>query len=552
MESKNLVTWVFQDHSNQDKPVSLKCEEQNAARGMTDTSQILIDAANPERSLTKKQAQELVLALAGAFDPGSTVCLHIANDILYPVLVLAILASGCRWTGTNPAYTAPELSHHFKASETKYIICGQHLAKVCQEALDANGSDVEVIVFEDILRSELGNMCGRDGALYTHYERKPEAENVQYRKLSELLRIPDSTDLCELTKDVFPKDIAVLMQTSGTTGLPKMAARTHRAMILEQAAIEQFHSTTRYNIRRLFCTPIFHGFSTPEMVFNALRLGHTAYFMSRFDESFAQKIHDFNITETFGAPPMFLRLVSHPNARSLLQSLKAIYFGGAPLAPELKKRMLDLFEGEKPRIVPVYGMTEGGWFTTLPSEERDGTGSLGRPLPDIETKVVPRPNAELGSGQAVGEILVKGPQLMTGYFNNVTATEESFEDGWLKTGDIGYFKDGEVYLVDRAKDLIKVNGWQVSPAEVENALLEYDGVQDAGVVGVGEDVSEHPVACVVVQNTDVTAETLKIHLRARLASYKVSMTEICFVDSIPKNPSGKILRNRLRDALASR
>ncbi|KAI6824882.1 acetyl-CoA synthetase-like protein [Hortaea werneckii] len=529
-KSQNLVTWVFQDRSNQDEA-------------------ILIDAASPERFLTKKQARELVLALAGAFKPGSTVCLHVANDVLYPVLVLAILASGCRWTGTNPAYTAPELSHHFKASETKYIICEQHLAQVCQEALDANGSNAEVIIFEDIVRSEVA--CGCDSAVSTRHERKPEAKTLRYRKLSELLSIPGTTDLCELTKDVSPEDIAVLMQTSGTTGLPKMAARTHRAMNLEQAAIEQFHSTTRYSTRRLFCTPIFHGFSTPEMVFNALRLGHTAYFMGRFDDSFAQKIHDFNITETFGAPPMFLRLVSHPNARSFLASLKAIYFGGAPLAPELKKRMLDLFEGEKPRIVPVYGMTEGGWFTTLESEETDDTGSLGKPLPGFEMKVVPRPNAELGSGQAVGEILVKGPQLMTGYFNNSTATEESFEDGWLKTGDIGYFKDGKVFLVDRAKDLIKVNGWQVSPAEVENALLEYDGVQDAGVVGVGEDVSEHPVACVVVQDSDVTAEMLKVHLRARLASYKVSMTEICFVDCIPKNPSGKILRNRLKAMLGS-
>ncbi|RMY68452.1 hypothetical protein D0863_07116 [Hortaea werneckii] len=216
----------------------LKCEEQHAATSMTDTSQILIDAANPERFLTKKEAQELVLALAGAFKPGSTVCLHVANDILYPVLVLAILASGCRWTGTNPAHTAPELRHHFKASETKYIICEQHLAHVCQEALDANGSSAEVIVFEDILQSELGIMRGRDSAVSTQYERKPEAEDIPYRKLSELLSIPNTTDLCELTKDISAEDIAVLMQTSGTTGLPKMAARTHRAMILEQAAIE--------------------------------------------------------------------------------------------------------------------------------------------------------------------------------------------------------------------------------------------------------------------------------------------------------------------------
>ncbi|KAK5112290.1 hypothetical protein LTR85_011562 [Meristemomyces frigidus] len=544
----NLVDWTFSGKYDREKP-------------------ILIDATNTTRFVSKRKAHELVGSLAGAFAANSTVCLHIPNDVLYPVLVLAILASNCRWTGTNTAYTAPELEHHFRVSETDYIITLPEHLEVVRGAANASGRNIELILFADLLKRPLELKlsipqhgeehvrtadceCNGRGRLEVRKKdsviASPLMTDQKMRSLHDLVRDPAKVDLQGLTKVISLDSTAALMQTSGTTGLPKMAMRTHRAMIIEQQTIEDNDNDKPYEVRRLYCTPIFHGFSAPEMLFNVLRLGQTSYFMRRFDSTFAQKVHDLNITETFGAPPMMLMLVNQPGAGKLLQSLRMISFGGAPLASELRRKTLDLFE-TKPRIVPVYGMTEGGWFTTLKYPEDDSTGSVGRPIPGYEVKVIPQENTELNNGQPVGEIFVRGSQVMTGYLNNPKETAGAFEDGWLKTGDIGYLRDGKVYLVDRAKDLVKVNGWQVAPAELENALLEYPGVLDAAVLGVGQGVDEHPLACVVIGNLTATPEMIKVHLRGRLTGYKVSRCEVRFVQAIPKNPAGKILRRVLRE-----
>lgn len=514
--------------------------------------QVLIDAANTDRYITKRHASNLVLDLAGAFDRDSTICLHLANDVLYPILVLATLASKCRWTGTNPAYTASELSHHFHISECKYVITETKDVDTVQKAVDMSGVDLEIIVFEDLLAIEVHSA----GHFHTMPPSATQLNGLHRHKckrsLRQLLSNHTAFNLETVTRGISLSDTAALMQTSGTTGLPKLAARSHHSMISEQQAIEDNNSSKPYEVRRLYCTPIFHSFAAPEMIFNALRLGQTSYFMRRFDDTFAQKIHDLGITETFGAPPMFAHLIAQPNARMLLQGLKAIYFGGAPLAPELRRQMLNLFEGEsKPRIVPVYGMTEGGWFTTLKHDQVDDTGSLGKPIPGYELKLSPCPKTNIMDAQLVGEILIRGPQLMTGYHSDSQATAAMFEGDWLKTGDVGYFRDGKIYLVDRAKDLIKVNGWQVSPAELEDVLLQHPDVRDAAIVGVGEGVDEHPAACVVAGRADLTEETVRVHLRARLASYKISRTEVRFVKAIPKNAAGKILRNCLRGVVTT-
>jgi len=327
-------------------------------------------------------------------------------------------------------------------------------------------------------------------------------------------------------------------------------------MVLEQQSIEDNNADKDYRVRRLYCAPIFHGFSFPEMAFNALRLGQESFFMKRYDDSFAQKIHDFRITETMGAPPMLRLLVKDTQGRHLLQSLRMISFGGAALGPELRKMTLDMFE-RKPRLVPVYGMTEGGWFTTLKYPETDGTGSVGRPIAGYEVKVGLMDGlTDVKDGEKIGEVLVRGPQLMTCYLGNAQATREAFTaDGWLKTGDIGYVRDGKVYLVDRAKDLIKVNGWQVAPAELEDVAMQSEHVRDVAVFGVGTEDDEHPMACVVAKKDNgghvVTAEMIKAHLRGRLTGYKVNRCEVRFVLAIPKSPAGKILKKVMKEQLAA-
>jgi len=573
-ECPNLVAWTLSGDYDLDKPV-------------------LLDADKPDRYITRRKTHEIVAALTGAFTPDSTVCLHLPNDILYPALTLGILANGCRWTGTNTAYTAAELEHHFRISDTKYVITiGKHY-EVVHRAVNASGTNAEVIRFVDLLdgpllpaRLEKGlSQSNVTNGVQRSKSEKQKRDSIicedcaqpvpdipeipggdlgtldskfgSLRTLRDLLCDPADVDLLSVIKNISPASDAVLMQTSGTTGLPKMAARTHRSLINEQLAIEDNNADKPYEVRRLYCTPVFHAFTLPEMGFNAMRLGQTSYFMKRYDDTFAQKIHDFQITETMGAPPMLRLLVKNPERYHLLQSLRIIFFGGAALGPELRTMTLAMFDRPL-RLVPVYGMTEGGWFTTIKDPEIDDTGSVGRPIAEYEIRMSATTDSatELSDGQKVGEILVRGPQMMERYYNNSVATQDAFTpDGWLKTGDIGYLKDGKVYLVDRAKDLIKVNGWQVAPAELEDVLMRSAHVQDVAVFGVGADgddqaSDEHPMACVVARGKGVTVEMIKKHLAGCLTGYKVKHCEVRFVKSIPKSPAGKILKRVMKEKLA--
>lgn len=374
-----------------------------------------------------------------------------------------------------------------------------------------------------------------------------------FRTLHHLMNTADYLPLQVRLKNVSADSVATLMSTSGTTGLPKMVQRTHRALVLETQANEDENAAKPYKVRRLFCTPIFHAFSFPEMVVNALRLGQPSYYMKRFDDSFAQKVYDFGITETMAAPPMLLRLANQAEKeteRKTLQSLRMVLCAGTLLVAELRTKFLRVFECP-PRIVQVWGMTEGGWFSTFKYPEDDSTGSVGRAIAGYQVRMSIERTVELANGHVVAELLAKGPQLMTSYLGNPEATVEGFtKDSWLKTGDIGYVDDdGKIYLVDRAKDIIKVNGWQVSPAELEVVLFQSSDVLDAVVLGVGHGIDEHPMAFVIRRHEDVTETRIKEHLLSRLSRYKVAKCEVRFVDAIPRTSSGKILRNVLRAQL---
>lgn len=468
--------------------------------------------------------------------------------------MFGILASKCRWTGTNVAYTISELKHHFQTSLTKYVIMLPEHRKVVEAAAAKIDWQIEMIVFTDILK---------DGPLLSAPSASPSipaersssrmndcSTTSSRRTLHDLIGIVDEQIWARQIKTIRSDQVAVLQSTSGTTGLPKMAARTHHALILENEAMEDNNSRKPYEIRRLFCTPIFHGFSFPVMVLAPFRQGIPTYIMRKFDETFAQKVNDFQITEIAAAPPMLKMLQERTGDRHLLQSLRMILCGGAPLASGLRDRTLAMFHCP-PRIVQVWGMTEGGWFSTYKHPEDDTTGSVGRVLPNLEVKVSMHALLERPSGGEAGELLIRGGQVMVGYFGDAQASNDIFAAGWLRTGDVGYVEDGKIYVIERCKDLIKVNAWQVAPAEIEAALLGLPGITDAAAVGIGDGLNERPLLFVVRNHQDeVNEEIILNHLRCRVARYKINGIELEYVSSIPRNPSGKILRNLLREKAA--
>ena len=448
--------------------------------------------------------------------------------------MLSILAAGCQWTGTNTSCTRSELEYHLRISKSKYIITSEDHLQTVNEVLHHMDEDIELIIFSDIL------------------DEAKETEKLYSAGLTlhDLLRVTPSIPLSIRYQSLSLGTPATLMLTSGTTGRPKMAQRTHGALLAESSSDELIDSEKDYSIRRLFCTPIFHAYSFPKMIINPLRQGQPTYLMKRFDDSFAEKILQFRITDIIAVPPILARLADHATkneARNQLQSLRTVISAGAPLTPELKRRFTGLFDAPL-QLIQEWGMTECGCISRVRPSDNDTSESVGQPVGKYSVRVSSESQMQLSDGSVAGELFVRGPQLMTGYLDNEAATATSLtNDGWYKTGDVGRIDDrGRIFLVDRTKDIIKVNGWQVSPVELEETVLSLPGVSDAAALSRGYGMNEHPQMFVVRSDEQVTEKMIKEELRSALSRYKVATCAVTFVDSIPRAPSGKVLRRILR------
>ncbi|PSK36688.1 4-coumarate--CoA ligase-like 7 [Elsinoe australis] len=514
---------------------------------------ILIDATDPNNFVTLVYARHFVRSLIGSFKhygigPGHTVCLHMYNHILFPLLFLAVVGCGAQVTAANPAYTAAELKHHYVVSGTTFFVSCNEKIKVAKEAaegilaLDGEqvfwlahwGPNADIDMLQDGWHPTLENLIDYSE---NGYERDWITFDDQY--------LAQTTTAC-------------FNSTSGTTGLSKMAARSHYSLVMENLSIED-RVPKNYQVRRLLCTPFFHGFTLPLAIISALRLGIPTYVMHRFDQDkFLSVVQDHQITETAMPPPMIVRFLSmEPKNRLPLKGLRKVWSGGAPLGTDTQCRALDMFANDA-RICQVWGMTEGGWMTTFNYPEKDNSGSVGRLIGTYQACIMPTDGNTRESAQEYntkGEIWVRGPINMTKYRNNEDATKEIMTpEGWLRTGDIGYIdNEGRIFVVDRMKELIKVRGWQVSPAEVEARLLAHPEIIDAAVIGISkpELASEVPRAYIVLrEHGSLTEHDVKAHLLGSLAHYKVGDCEVRFVESIPKSPSGKILKRVLRNGVS--
>ena len=545
---------------------------------------VLIDALDDRNRSSRRQVRKLVHSLIDALrnrgiKPGDTVCLHMFNHIHFPALFLAIVGAGAKFTASNPAYTEWELVNHLRLSDTSWIITEHILLSNVHGAIRHNGLPCGRVLLhtED---SELESSCSSHATLSqllddaagktidNGTDQGPEDgpdKRLEDRTDKRSDNRPDSGSDMETDRDIdtevcaqpgnysvmSPDTIATLSSTSGTTGLPKMAARSHYSLIIEAETIED-SVPKPYEIRRLLSIPFFHAFAAPLALINALRFGHTTYVMRRFDQTqYLDAIQRFDITETAMPPPLIFKFQEMPvTEREMLKSLRQVWCGGAPLSATVQNKALDMFAPDA-RIVQVWGMTETGWLTTFKYPEFDTTGSVGRLVSSYQARVVDEIGNVLQPNH-LGEILVQGPATMAGYIRNPDANTLIFRDGWLRTGDLGYIdEDNKIYIVDRLKELIKVRGWQVAPAEIEGRLLEHPSIIDAAVIGVfcREKGTEIPRVHVVYRQDyqPLTSEILMEYLKQSLARYKVSDCEFYTVASIPRSASGKILRRLLRD-----
>ncbi|MCH7740448.1 MAG: AMP-binding protein [Chloroflexi bacterium] len=458
---------------------------------------------------------------------GDRVALLAPNCLEYVVAAYGVISSGAVLTTINSGYREGEIAHQLNHSGAETLIVHESLLEVTALARPNTPKLMTLIV--------IGNAV--DGS----------------ESLDDLIESGSSTppDVTVRPRD----DLAALPYSSGTTGLSKGVMLTHFNLT---ANIQQFlqrggeESSWRHEDVILVHLPLFHIYGLNVLMGPAIAAGATQVMMGRFDmETLLSIIEQERITIFCTVPPVILGLTAYPGLSERdLSSLRLGFVAAAPSSADLQDRGQDALGCP---LIQGYGMTELSPITHLDYMRPPGrsAGSVGFPLPDTETRVVDVEDGvtDVDIGEE-GELLVRGPQVMKGYFDDPDATAETITaDGWLHTGDIVKTNsEGRLWITDRKKELIKFKGFQVPPAELEGLLLEHPDVADACVVGKQDaEAGEVPKAFVVPRDgSTASAEDLMSFVASKVASFK-QIHEVEFIDQIPKSPTGKILRRILRE-----
>ncbi|MEU5401148.1 4-coumarate--CoA ligase family protein [Streptomyces sp. NPDC005963] len=519
---------VFRSHYADVQPVSEPIHDAVLARAAElGTATALIDAVHGTTvsyAELDHQHRRIAAALADAgVRKGDVIALHSPNTVGYPGLFFGATRAGATVTTVHPLATAEELARQLRDSCARWIVTVPALLEVARRSAELVPGIAEIFVSE--------HPGGR-------------------RSVRDLLR----STAPEPHVDFDPaEDIAVLPYSSGTTGLPKGVRLSHRSIATNLAQLHRLLPVGRDD-RILAVLPFFHIYGLTALLTGPLRQGATVVVLPRFElDSFLGAIERHRVSRLYVAPPIVLALAKHPAVdRYDLTSLEHIVCAAAPLDASLAlacSARLGL-----PPVRQAYGMTElSPNCHAVPLDAHDPpAGTVGRLLPSTEMRIVDLDDRTrtVGPGEE-GEIAIRGPQVMRGYLGRPDATAALVDkDGWLFTGDVGRVDDdGWLFVVDRVKELIKYQGYQVAPAELEAVLLTHALIADAAVIGIREeDGTEVPAAFVVrrVAAGQLTADEVMAHVAARVAPYK-KVHRVTFVTTVPRAPSGKILRRQLRE-----
>ncbi|OAP57448.1 hypothetical protein AYL99_08186 [Fonsecaea erecta] len=504
-----------------------------------------MDAENPSHSLSPAQMLLWVKRFAVGLDrlgvkQQQAVMVFTPNHIYVPMVYLAAAGSKRFFTGANPIYTVQEVAHQMKAIEAAVVLIHPSLLDTgLAAAKQANIPLNRLFIFSD---SESPTTHGvRDWRSMVASE--AEAESWKWDPLE---------------GDAALQTVAAINFSSGTTGLPKGVCITHRNLISNAAqTIFNKYEGTQYSEkdpgpeRWLAFLPLYHAYSQLWTINIACRLQVPVYVMPKFVyEDFLRHIEKYRITTLQLVPPVLVMLSKRPETVKYdISSLQQILCGAAPLKSDLQNEIMNRFNVV---VVQGWGMTE----TTcagimMPGMTKDLTGSIGYLLPNTEAKLIDDDGNEVTVEGEPGELWLRGPQMLLGYWRNEQATKESkTEDGWFKTGDVAVCKGSKWWIVDRKKELIKVNGLQVAPAELEAVLLEHDDVADAAAVGITVHGEELPRAYVVLQERakgKTTEEDIKAFVASKVARHKRLAGGVKFIDEVPKLASGKIVRKLMKE-----
>ncbi len=477
---------------------------------------------------------------------GDRVAIMLPNCPQAAIAYFGILYAGGIVVQTNPLYTERELQYQMADAEVKVILAMDILyPKVMKVLKETKIENVIITGIKDYLPFP-------KNLIYPYIQKKQYGFNVKVEHkgmthlFTEIMRVAKAKSI-DLEFNI-EDDLALLQYTGGTTGFPKGVMLTHKNLIAntKMCDVWLFKCVDGEEVV-LGMIPFFHVYGMTTVLLLTIMKNNKMVLIPKFDVESALKAIDKQKPTLFpGAPTMYIGLLNHPNLPKYnLSSIKACISGSAPLPVEIQERFEEVTGG---KLVEGYGLTETSPVTHANFIwGKRVKGSIGVPWPDTEAVIMHTSDGTILPPNEIGEIAVKGPQVMKGYWNRPEDTAMSFVDGWLLTGDLGYMdEEGYFYVVDRKKDMIIAGGFNIYPREIEEVLYEHDAIQECVVAGIPDPYRGETVKAFIVlkEGKTVTEEELNQYCRQNLAAYKVPRFYE-FRKELPKTAVGKILRRTL-------
>ncbi|WP_045158600.1 long-chain-fatty-acid--CoA ligase FadD1 [Stutzerimonas stutzeri] len=480
--------------------------------------------------------------------PGDRIAVQLPNLIQYPIVVFGAMRAGLIVVNTNPLYTAREMEHQFNDAGAKALVCLANMAHLAEEVLPKTG-------IKHVVITEVADMLPPLKRMLINAVVKHVKKMVPAYSLPKAVKLNDALALGrgKAVREASPKseDVAVLQYTGGTTGVAKGAMLTHRNIVANMLQCKALMGANLNDGSEVLIAPLplYHIYAfTFHCMAMMLSGNHNILISNPRDlPAMIKDLGKYRFSGFVGLNTLFVALCNSEDFRKLdFSALKVTLSGGMALQLATAERWKQVTGCP---ICEGYGLTETSPVASVNPIEHIQLGSIGIPVPSTQFKVINDDGQELAQGE-IGELCIKGPQVMKGYWQRPEATDEVIDaDGWFKTGDIGVIQeDGYIRIVDRKKDMILVSGFNVYPNELEDVLASLPGVLQCAAIGVPDEKSGEAIKLFVVvkPGESLTKEQVMQHMHDNLTGYK-RPRYVEFRENLPTTNVGKILRRELRD-----